>query len=108
MAKGKKTSGRDFPPGKNSRADDPDRRRLRGKGSSGPSPPPLSGPLLTLTEAAALLKLNRRTVREYVHRGELTGHVIGGRWRFRREDIARFVEETPTQWSFREKREHAD
>ena len=40
--------------------------------------------LLTLREAAEVLRLNPRTVPEYVQRGE----IIGGRWRFRR---ARFL-----------------
>ena len=39
--------------------------------------------LLTLREAAEVLRLNPRTVREYVSRGELEGRIIGGRWRFR-------------------------
>jgi excisionase family DNA binding protein len=42
--------------------------------------------LLTLREAAEVLRLSRRTVREYVQRGEIEGRIIGGRWTFRRAD----------------------
>jgi len=54
--------------------------------------------LLTLKEAAEFLRLHPRTVREYVRRGELIGHLIGDRWRFRRKDLDAFVEKAPTQW----------
>src|SRR6266849_1372500 len=42
--------------------------------------------LLTLREVAEVLRLNPRTVREYVRRGEIEGRIIGGRWRFARVD----------------------
>jgi excisionase family DNA binding protein len=47
--------------------------------------------LLTLREAAEVLRLSTRTVREYVQRGEIEGRVIGGRWRFRRVDLDAFL-----------------
>lgn len=57
---------------------------------------------LTLQEVAALLKLHPRTVRQYVHRGEIVGRLIGGRWRFRQEDIDMFFDAAPSQWGFSE------
>jgi excisionase family DNA binding protein len=57
---------------------------------------------LTLQEVAAILKLHPRTVRQYVHRGELSGRLIGGRWRFRQEDVDKFFDAAPSKWEFRE------
>ncbi len=57
---------------------------------------------LTLQEVAALLKLHPRTVRQYVHRGEIVGRLIGGRWRFRQEDVDKFFDSAPSQWGFSE------
>jgi excisionase family DNA binding protein len=45
--------------------------------------PPIGDRLLTLHEAADVLRLSTRTVREYAQRGEIEGRIIGGRWRFR-------------------------
>jgi excisionase family DNA binding protein len=56
--------------------------------------------LLTLREAAEVLRLNPRTVREYVQRGEIEGRIIGGRWRFRRADLDAFFENAPRNWDF--------
>jgi len=55
-----------------------------------------------------VLRLNPRTVREYVQRGELQGRIIGGRWRFRRADLDAFYEEVPRGWDFREKGSDGD
>lgn len=41
--------------------------------------PPIGDRLLTLREAADVLHLSTRTVREYVQRGEIEGRIIGGR-----------------------------
>ncbi|PYT61525.1 MAG: hypothetical protein DMG35_09150 [Acidobacteria bacterium] len=49
--------------------------------------PAIGDRLLTLREAAEVLRLNPRTVRECVQRGEIEGRIIGGRWRFRRADL---------------------
>jgi excisionase family DNA binding protein len=62
--------------------------------------PPIGEKLLTLREAAEVLRLNPRTVREYVQRGEIEGRIIGGRWRFRRADIDAFFENAPREWDF--------
>jgi excisionase family DNA binding protein len=56
--------------------------------------------LLTLCEAAEILRLSTRTVREYVGRGEIEGRLVGGRWRFRRADLDAFFENAPSEWDF--------
>jgi excisionase family DNA binding protein len=61
---------------------------------------PIGEHLLTLKEAAEVLRLSTRTVREYVKRGEITGRIIGGRWRFRRADLDAFFENAPRNWDF--------
>jgi len=62
--------------------------------------PAIGDRLLTLREAAEVLRLNPRTVREYVQRGEIEGRIIGGRWRFRRADLDAFFENAPREWDF--------
>jgi excisionase family DNA binding protein len=62
--------------------------------------PPIGEKLLTLLEAAEVLRLNPRTVRDYVQRGEIEGRIIGGRWRFRRADLDAFFENAPSEWDF--------
>jgi excisionase family DNA binding protein len=64
--------------------------------------------LLTLKEAAEVLRLSTRTVREYVKRGEIKGKIIGNRWRFRRADIDAFFENAPSQWDFVRKSDDGD
>ena len=54
--------------------------------------------LLTLKEAAEVLRLHPRIVREYIRRGELQGRLIGRRWRLRRKDLDSFFEKAPTGW----------
>ncbi len=63
-------------------------------------PEPIGDRLLTLSEAAEVLHMSARTVREYVRRRELQGRVIGGRWRFRRADLDAFFENAPREWDF--------
>jgi excisionase family DNA binding protein len=69
---------------------------------------PIGEHLLTLRESAEVLRLNPRTVREYVQRGEIEGRIIGGRWRFRRADLDAFFENAPRNWDFRGKDDHED
>jgi len=64
--------------------------------------------LLTLREAAEVLRLHPRTVREYVRRGEIHGRVIGGRYRFRRCDLDAFFENAARSWCFTGKRSEGD
>lgn len=75
---------------------------LGGRGMTRRRRTPASLPerLLTLKEAAEVLRLHPRTVREYVRAGELEGRVIGGRWRFRRKDLDAFYENAPRQWDW--------
>jgi excisionase family DNA binding protein len=61
---------------------------------------PIGDRLLTLREAANVLQLSTRTVREYVHRGEIDGRIIGGRWRFRRADLDAFFAKARRSWDF--------
>ncbi len=62
--------------------------------------PAIGEHLLTLKEAAEVLRLSTRTVREYVKRGEIRGKIIGKRWRFRRTDLDAFFESAPSEWDF--------
>ena len=71
-------------------------------------PVPIGERLLTLREAAEVLRLNPRTVREYVRRGELEGRVIGLRWRFRRKDLDSFYENAPPEWDFKRNDDDGD
>jgi excisionase family DNA binding protein len=64
--------------------------------------------LLTLREAAEVLRLSMRTVREYVQRGEIEGRIIGGRWRFRRADLDAFFANAPREWDFAGKNNRGD
>jgi excisionase family DNA binding protein len=61
---------------------------------------PLVDRLLTLREAADVLRLSTRTVREYVRRGEIEGRIIGASWRFRRADLDAFFANAPRNWDF--------
>jgi excisionase family DNA binding protein len=70
--------------------------------------PPIGEKLLTLREAAEVLRLSTRTLREYVRRGEIEGRIIGGRWRFRRADLDAFFENAPSEWDFAGKNNHGD
>jgi excisionase family DNA binding protein len=69
---------------------------------------PIGERLLTLREAAEVLRLSTRTLREYVSRGEIEGRIIGGRWRFRRADLDAFFENAPRNWDFAGKNNHGD
>lgn len=64
---------------------------------------PIGDRLLTLGEAAEILRLNPRTVRAYVKRGEIEARIIGGRWRFRRGDLDAFFENASRYWDFKGK-----
>ena len=55
-------------------------------------------PLLTREELATRLRVTTRTVAEYQARGELAGKLLGGRWRFREEDVRAFVDALPGSW----------
>ena len=62
--------------------------------------PAIGEKLLTLREAAEVLRLSTRTVRDYLQRGDIEGRIIGGRWRFRRADLDAFFANAPRNWDF--------
>jgi len=70
--------------------------------------PAIGEHLLRLQEAAEVLRLSTRTVREYVKRGEIKGKIIGKCWRFRRADVDAFFENAPSEWDFGGKDNHRD
>ena len=70
--------------------------------------PPIGDRLLTLREAAEVLRLSTRTLREYLQRGEIEGRIIGGRWRFRRADLDAFFANAPRSWDFAGKKSDGD
>jgi len=49
--------------------------------------------ILDADEVAKLLRLNEQTVKRLANRGELPGFKVGGRWRFKRQDIGDYIEE---------------
>lgn len=49
--------------------------------------------ILTLKEVAAYLKLADKTAYKLAADGKLPGFKVGGSWRFKREDIERWIEE---------------
>ena len=82
--------------------------RMKRRKNVEPDALPIGDRLLTLGEAADVLRLSTRTVREYVRRGEIKGRVIGGRWRFRRADLDAFFANAPRAWDFHENSDHVD
>ena len=49
--------------------------------------------ILTLKEVAAYLKLAEKTAYKLAAEGKLTGFKVGGSWRFKREDVQKWIEE---------------
>ena len=50
--------------------------------------------LLTVDEAAQIMKVNSRTVRNYINSGELAVFMVGKReYRIRREALNKFIQE---------------
>lgn len=49
--------------------------------------------ILTLKEVAAYLKLADKTAYKLAADGKLPGFKVGGSWRFKRDDIERWIEE---------------
>jgi len=69
---------------------------------------PIGDHLLTLREAADVLRPSTRTLRDYVQRGEVQGRIIGGRWRFRRADLDAFFANAPRNWDSAGRNDHGD
>ena len=49
--------------------------------------------ILTLKEVADYLKLAEKTAYRLAAEGKLPGFKVGGSWRFKREDITRWIDE---------------
>jgi len=50
--------------------------------------------ILTLKEVAAYLKLAEKTAYRLASEGKLPGFKVGGSWRFKREDLEAWIEES--------------
>lgn len=53
----------------------------------------MSDEILTLKEVADYLKLAEKTAYRLAAEGKLPGFKVGGSWRFKTEDIERWIEE---------------
>lgn len=53
----------------------------------------MSDEILTLKEVAEYLKLAEKTAYRLALEGKLPGFKVGGSWRFKREDILKWIEE---------------
>ena len=53
--------------------------------------------ILTLKEVAAYLKLADKTAYKLAAEGKLPGFKVGGSWRFKRDDIERWIEDKKKQ-----------
>lgn len=53
--------------------------------------------LMTLPEVAQFLKIAERTVYLWAQRGKLPGFKMGTVWRFKREDMDRWIEDQKQQ-----------
>lgn len=51
----------------------------------------LTGEILTLEEVAAYLKAGKRTVYRLAQQGVIPAFKLGGTWRFRREELDRWI-----------------
>jgi excisionase family DNA binding protein len=51
----------------------------------------MSSDILTIREVALLLKINDKTAYKLAASGELPGFKVGGSWRFRQSDIAKWI-----------------
>jgi excisionase family DNA binding protein len=53
----------------------------------------MSDPILTLPEVAVLLKVAEKTVYTMARNGQLPAFKVRGQWRFKRDDIDRWIDE---------------
>jgi excisionase family DNA binding protein len=49
-------------------------------------------PALTVGDVAKLLRVGDKTIYRLVRRGELPGFKVAGSWRFKEEDISKWIE----------------
>jgi excisionase family DNA binding protein len=54
----------------------------------------MSDEIMTLKEVADYLKLAEKTAYRLAAEGKLPGFKVGGSWRFKREDILKWIEES--------------
>lgn len=47
--------------------------------------------LYNIKQTAAILKVTERSVMNYLKKGQIKGHKVGGRWMFAKEDILKFT-----------------
>ena len=48
--------------------------------------------IMTIQEVAEYLKLNEKTAYRLASEGEIPGFKVGGSWRFKRQDIERWID----------------
>lgn len=53
----------------------------------------MTEPTLTIKELAKYLNVTERTIYNLLERGELPGFKVGANWRFRKEDIDKWIEQ---------------
>lgn len=53
--------------------------------------------ILTLKELAGYLKLAEKTAYRLASEGKLPGFKVGGSWRFKREDLEAWIEESKSK-----------
>jgi excisionase family DNA binding protein len=53
----------------------------------------MTGPILTLPEVAGLLKVADKTVYTMAQKGQLPAFMVRGQWRFKLDDIDRWIDE---------------
>ena len=47
---------------------------------------------LTLQQAAEMLRMSNRTIQRLIHRKELPAFKVGGQWRFRESELAKWLQ----------------
>jgi len=73
----------------------PTRRNKKPNRQPAPSPMPVGGEVLTLSEAAAYLRVAESQLAELATRQELPGRQIAGEWRFLKTALANWLATTP-------------
>jgi excisionase family DNA binding protein len=58
--------------------------------------------ILTMKEVAEYLKLAEKTAYRLAAEGKLPGFKVGGSWRFKKEDVQKWIEEQKTQPKMRD------
>ncbi len=62
---------------------------------------------MTVREVAVYLNVNQKTVYRLAQKGEIPGFKVAGTWRFRREDIDRWIERQMQAAAGRDERDEA-